>query len=63
MMINILMLILCHLFFKTIVLKSDSNDVAKTFPRSLGNTNQQYKPIEFFYYTYFKYTKKIRIFR
>jgi len=33
-MINILTLIQCHVFFKTIVLKNDSNTVAMTFQRS-----------------------------
>jgi len=34
-MINILALILCHVFFKTIVLKNDSNTVSMTFLLSI----------------------------
>jgi len=35
MTINILTLMLCQVFFKTIVLKNDSNPVAMTFQQSI----------------------------
>jgi len=41
--INILTLLQCHVFFRVIVLKGDSNAVAMTFQQPMvANTNRQY---------------------